>query len=64
MTTSFIDRYIPGYVFFLNGVQDGYIGIPISDGTSLSNAQNPPWKDNGIRVFLNLGRDVEGLDTF
>lgn len=50
----FVDRYIPGYVFFGDGVTDGYI-----DGDGTHHA--PPWSGQGIRILIDEHREVVGV---
>ncbi|KAM5542979.1 hypothetical protein V8D89_003363 [Ganoderma adspersum] len=52
--TAFVDRYIPGYVFFGDGVTEGY------DETS-GQRKVPPWIGHGLRV--QIGEDREVLST-
>lgn len=55
---SFIDRYIPGYVFFGDGVIEGY--IEPSTGT-----HHPPrWLGNGLKVTINEGREMVSVEEF
>jgi D-glycerate 3-kinase len=59
----FIDRYLPGYIFFSDGVLRGYApaeaGAP-PDETSVI----PPWIGNGLCIVLNLEREVEEVQHF
>lgn len=47
----FVDRYIPGYIFFGDGVTVGY-----TDGDGVHNA--PPWVGKGIRISIDEHREV------
>jgi len=49
--TSFVDRYIPGYVFFGGGVERGYT---TADGHALP----PPWIGSGLKVIIGEQREV------
>lgn len=53
----FVDRYIPGYVFFGDGV---VIGGKADDGTPCS----PPWLGNGLRIQIGETREVLNVDQF
>jgi len=55
--TSFVNRYIPGYVFFGDGVEHGYLA---SDGLW----RLPPWHGNGLRITVGEQRDVIGCTSF
>ncbi|KAF8583823.1 P-loop containing nucleoside triphosphate hydrolase protein [Ramaria rubella] len=50
---SFVDRYIPGYVFFGLGVTKG--------GTAEG---EPRWKNKGIRITIDQKRQVVGTENF
>ena len=50
---SFVDRYIPGYEFFGQGVINGGSG-----------KSSPPWKGNGLRITINKNRDVLNTNEF
>jgi D-glycerate 3-kinase len=54
---EFIDRYIPGYVFFRFGVEKGWLDFP-SDKEGARGA--PPWKSRGLRIILDEQRAVVG----
>ncbi|KLO17683.1 P-loop containing nucleoside triphosphate hydrolase protein [Schizopora paradoxa] len=58
---TFIDRYIPGYVFFLEGIQNGLI-----DPSSTSDDQDkqPKWKGNGLKVTLDEDRALVATSLF
>ena len=49
-----MDRYIPGYVFFGDGVTEGYDETP-------GQRKVPPWIGHGLRV--QIGEDREVLST-
>ncbi|KAH9942188.1 P-loop containing nucleoside triphosphate hydrolase protein [Epithele typhae] len=51
---AFVDRYIPGYVLFNEGVVNGWV-----DNTGTQ--QTPPWIGRGLRV--QIGGDRELLQT-
>ncbi|KAI0776290.1 P-loop containing nucleoside triphosphate hydrolase protein [Trametes elegans] len=53
----FVDRYIPGYVFFGDGVTQGYQNAP---GTRIL----PPWVGHGLRIQIGEGREVVHVDSF
>ncbi|THH33038.1 hypothetical protein EUX98_g1142 [Antrodiella citrinella] len=48
---AFIDRYIPGYVFFGDGVTNGML---LDDGSR----KTPPWVANGLQIQIDENRDV------
>ncbi|KAK0241457.1 P-loop containing nucleoside triphosphate hydrolase protein [Armillaria nabsnona] len=52
----FVDRYIPGYVFFGEGVTEGFTD---TDGTCL-----PPWLGNGLRIIIDEKRQVTDVQPF
>uniref|UniRef100_A0A0W0F105 N-acetyltransferase domain-containing protein n=1 Tax=Moniliophthora roreri TaxID=221103 RepID=A0A0W0F105_MONRR len=67
----FVDRYIPGYVFFGNGVTEGYgganillpsprsVGVDGVDKNTVTAAQcEPRWRGRGLRLVLDAQRNV------
>ena len=50
--SRFVDRYIPGYVFFGDGILRGAPG------------HSPPWLNSGLSVQIGLEREVVGISTF
>ncbi|KAI0079258.1 P-loop containing nucleoside triphosphate hydrolase protein [Panus rudis PR-1116 ss-1] len=54
---AFIDRYIPGYVFFGEGVVKGTLH---EDGAR----QLPPWIGNGLRIQIDESRNVVDVSQF
>jgi len=50
---SFVDRYIPGYFFFSDGIQNGYLNENPSLGRE---DKQPKWKGNGLKVILDEER--------
>ncbi|KIK67499.1 hypothetical protein GYMLUDRAFT_37631 [Collybiopsis luxurians FD-317 M1] len=50
----FVDRYIPGYVFFADGIFKGY-----GDGEDL-----PRWLGKSLRISINEKRDVTAVELF
>jgi len=59
---GFIDRYIPGYVFFSEGVLWGYSPLEGSERDDTSAV--PPWIGRGLRIILGLEREVEEVQHF
>lgn len=53
----FVDRYIPGYVFFGDGVTEGYEESPGS-------RTRPPWSGHGLRVQIGAKRELVRVDGF
>ncbi|TFK51076.1 P-loop containing nucleoside triphosphate hydrolase protein [Heliocybe sulcata] len=73
---SFVDRYIPGYVFFSEGVTQG---TSLSSRSRISDTQNggkgytdpstgvraqPRWIGKGVRVLIGEEREVVGVEEF
>lgn len=54
---SFVDRYIPGYVFFGDGVRKG---TQDEEGQG----QLPPWHNKGLVVTIDLERKLLGTSHF
>ncbi|KAL6305244.1 P-loop containing nucleoside triphosphate hydrolase protein [Sparassis latifolia] len=54
---SFVDRYIPGYVFFGDGVLNGIVD---------ANGQHelPPWMGHGLKVQIGENREVVDVTQF
>ena len=52
----FVDRYIPGYVFFSAGITRGSEGMP--------GPHHPPWLGNGLVIQIGEGREVLGVSSF
>jgi len=48
---SFVDRYIPGYVFFGDTVENGYVD---EHGQTVP----PPWRGNALRILIGAEREV------
>ncbi|KAL1745054.1 P-loop containing nucleoside triphosphate hydrolase protein [Schizophyllum fasciatum] len=59
---KFVDRYIPGYVFFSDGVTEGAIGT--FEGADTALTQPPSWKDRGLRLIIAPDRSVVGMEHF
>lgn len=53
----FIDRYIPGYVFFGDGITYGELG---EDGIR----HPPPWIGKGLCIQIDENRDVINVSKF
>jgi D-glycerate 3-kinase len=56
-TARFVDRYIPGYVFFSDGVTEGLL---LPDGSR----QPPSWKGRGLRITIGETREVVKVEEF
>ncbi|EMD33145.1 hypothetical protein CERSUDRAFT_118208 [Gelatoporia subvermispora B] len=54
---AFVDRYIPGYVFFGDGVLDGYID-------ENEERKSPPWRGHGLVIQIGENREVVKVDNF
>ena len=57
LCVSFVDRYIPGYIFFGDTVENGYI-----DGHGQT--VPPPWKGKALRILIGTEREVVGSVAF
>lgn len=53
----FVDRYIPGYDFFGDTIENGYIDV---HGQKVL----PPWKGNALRITIGVEREVVGSVIF
>ncbi|KAI0669676.1 P-loop containing nucleoside triphosphate hydrolase protein [Trametes maxima] len=53
----FVDRYIPGYVFFGDGVVTGYEEAP-------GKQTLPPWTGHGLRLQIGENREVVRVTNF
>ncbi|KAH7906999.1 P-loop containing nucleoside triphosphate hydrolase protein [Hygrophoropsis aurantiaca] len=56
---TFVDRYIPGYVFFGDGVRDG--SLAIGPNGEIQTVEQPPWLHRGLGI--TIGEDRELLDV-
>ncbi|OCH86087.1 P-loop containing nucleoside triphosphate hydrolase protein [Obba rivulosa] len=54
---AFVDRYIPGYVFFGDGVSDGYVDAN-------GERKLPPWCGHGLRIQIGENREVVNVEKF
>ncbi|KAI0359620.1 P-loop containing nucleoside triphosphate hydrolase protein [Trametes cingulata] len=54
---KFVDRYIPGYVFFGDGVVDGYEEAP-------GKRSLPPWSGHGLQIRIGENREVVDVSKF
>ncbi|KDQ55219.1 hypothetical protein JAAARDRAFT_37747 [Jaapia argillacea MUCL 33604] len=55
---SFVDRYIPGYIFFSDGITEGAIDPS-------TNVRIPPrWKDKGLSITIGETRDLVSVGQF
>jgi len=52
-----VDRYIPGYVFFGDTVENGYVD-------ERGQAVPPPWRGNALRILIGADREVVGTVIF
>lgn len=55
--SRFVDRYIPGYVFFGDGITKGGLD---KDG----NISQPPWIGHGLCIQIGEKREVLDVSTF
>ena len=53
----FVDRYIPGYVFFGDGVIEGY-------EDTAGHRKLPPWTGKAICVVIGKSREVLTAEVF
>ncbi|KAI9062382.1 P-loop containing nucleoside triphosphate hydrolase protein [Trametes sanguinea] len=54
---KFVDRYIPGYVFFGDGVLAGYEQAP-------GERTLPPWSGHGLQIEIGRTREVVRVNKF
>ncbi|KAF9653613.1 P-loop containing nucleoside triphosphate hydrolase protein [Thelephora ganbajun] len=54
---SFVDRYIPGYVFFGDTIENGY-------ADEHGQVVPPPWRGNALRILIGAEREVIGSVIF
>jgi len=54
---AFVDRYIPGYVFFGDGVTKGGLD-------AAGQERRPPWLKHGIKIEINELREVVNTTAF
>jgi len=57
LCASFVDRYIPGYVFFGDTVENGYVD-------EHGQAVPPPWRGNALRIVIGGEREVISTAPF
>ncbi|KAG7091091.1 hypothetical protein E1B28_010146 [Marasmius oreades] len=67
----FVDRYIPGYVFFGDGMINGECSVNTSTqsegdirNATVPQSSRPPWVGKSLLVVLDTHRDVIGLEEF
>ncbi|KAF5348703.1 hypothetical protein D9758_006779 [Tetrapyrgos nigripes] len=68
----FVDRYIPGYVFFGDGISQGYVGgksEPTGDRSTggtvpQSEPASPHWLGKSIRLVIDEQREVVEIEHF
>ncbi|KZO96172.1 P-loop containing nucleoside triphosphate hydrolase protein [Calocera viscosa TUFC12733] len=56
---AFVDRYLPGYYYFSDGVAHGY-DVPPQEGKQ----PTTPWAGSGLRVVIDRERNVVRAQTF
>jgi len=56
---SFVDRYIPGYVFFGDGVTKG-----LSGGEGADTERLPTWIGKGLSVVISGDREHVQISSF
>ncbi|KAG9001396.1 hypothetical protein FRB94_004808 [Tulasnella sp. JGI-2019a] len=54
----FIDRYIPGYLFFAGGIERG--SLMLDD--AITSVDNPPWKGSLLRVTIDEDRRLSSVE--
>ena len=57
MHRSFVDRYIPGYVFFGDGVTEGY-------EDESGQRRLPPWSGRAARIVIGEKRELLRVERF
>ncbi|KAJ3776301.1 P-loop containing nucleoside triphosphate hydrolase protein [Lentinula raphanica] len=61
----FVDRYIPGYVFFGDGITQGYVEHSGVESTGATRATAlPRWLGKSLRICIDERREVVGVETF
>ena len=50
---SFVDRYVPGYLFFLETIQDRDPSLPPAN-----------WTNNGLCILIGQNREYLGSENF
>lgn len=56
---SFVDRCVPAYLFFQDGVEKGYNTEP---GIEPVAEKYPPWRGHHIRVSIDETRAITGVE--
>ncbi|KAG8989635.1 hypothetical protein FRB90_002149 [Tulasnella sp. 427] len=52
---AFIDRYIPSYLYFADGLENGFNTDP---GVEPVSEKYPPWRGHHLRVTIDENRDI------
>jgi D-glycerate 3-kinase len=65
---SFVDRYMPGYIFFGDGIRRGYTPSPGTASVELEEAESnralPPWTGSSICLFIDSQRSLVDVQEF
>ncbi|KAH8115343.1 P-loop containing nucleoside triphosphate hydrolase protein [Phellopilus nigrolimitatus] len=54
---TFVDRYIPGYVFFAEGIERGYVDAS-------GERRLPRWLGSGLKAAIDEERELVSVDSF
>lgn len=57
---SFVDRYIPGYLFFADGVEKGF---NTESGAEPVPEKYPPWRGGHLRVTIDENRAITKVEN-
>ncbi|KAJ3936986.1 MAG: P-loop containing nucleoside triphosphate hydrolase protein [Lentinula lateritia] len=60
----FVDRYIPGYIFFGDGIFRGYVGCLGAEKKDMTRFAAPRWLGRSLRIGVNEKREVVAVEEF
>lgn len=59
-----MDRYIPGYIFFGDGIFRGYVGCLGAEKKDMTRFAAPRWLGRSLRIGVNEKREVVAVEEF
>ncbi|KAJ4483490.1 P-loop containing nucleoside triphosphate hydrolase protein [Lentinula aciculospora] len=60
----FVDRYIPGYVFFGDGIFKRHVGLWTEDEDVTNIAASPRWLGRSLRIVIDEKREILNVEKF